>query len=57
MLNEKYTGSSEFIKKVYSIYVEEEGWGGGQVKEVCLPYTELARAYDCEETGGRPRPL
>jgi len=51
VLNEKYAGSSELIKKGDWIYLEGEEWGG-QVKEVCLPHTELARAYNCEETGG-----
>jgi hypothetical protein len=51
VLNEKYTGSSEVIKKGDSIYLEGEEWGG-QVKEVCLPHTQLAQAYKCEKTGG-----
>jgi hypothetical protein len=51
VLNEKYTGSSELIKQGDSIYVEDEELGG-QVKEVCLPHTQLAKDYSCEETGG-----
>jgi hypothetical protein len=51
VLNEKYTGSSELIKKGDSVYVKDEELGG-QVKEVCLPHTQLARDYSCEETGG-----
>jgi hypothetical protein len=49
VLSQKYTGSSELVKKGDSVYVEDRG---GLVKEVCLPHTKLARDYSCEETGG-----
>jgi hypothetical protein len=49
VLNEKYTGSSELIKKGDSVFVEERG---GQIEEVCLPHTQLARDYSCENSGG-----
>ncbi|HTI70128.1 MAG TPA: hypothetical protein VMF06_09185 [Candidatus Limnocylindria bacterium] len=49
MLGPCYTDSSIAIKRGDRVNVDGEK---GQIGEVCLPHTELARDYSCEETGG-----
>lgn len=49
MISPKYDDSEEFVKKGDWVYVDDLR---GQIKEVCLPKSRLARAYSCQDSGG-----